>query len=52
MLNNGQELQARVDITPWHWREKPYLRIRNLPVNELNDTVMVLKLEFDESVNE
>ncbi len=52
LLNNGQELEARVDITPWHWREKPYLRIRNLPVNELSDTVMVIKLEFDSTINE
>lgn len=52
LLNNGQELEARVDVTPWHWREKPYLRIRNLPVNELAGTVMVIKLEFDETINE
>lgn len=52
LLNNGQELEARVDVTPWHWRESPYLRIRHLPVNELAETVMVIKLEFDESVNE
>ena len=52
LLNNQQELEARVDVTPWHWREKPYLRIRNLPVNELSDTVMIVKLEFDESINE
>lgn len=52
LLNTGQVLEAAVDVTPWHWREKPYLRIRNLPVNKLSDTVMVIKLEFDESVNE
>ncbi len=51
LLNNGQELEAKVDITPWHWQEKPYLRIRNIPVNEFTDTVLVIKLEFDESIN-
>lgn len=52
LLNNGEELEARVDVTPWHWQEKPYLRIRGIPVNEFNDTVMVIKLEFDDSINE
>lgn len=52
LLNNGQDLEARVDVTPWHWREIPYLRIRNLPLNDLSDTVLVIKLEFNEGVNE
>ncbi|WP_028549735.1 alpha-L-fucosidase [Paenibacillus sp. UNC451MF] len=52
LLNNGQELPFSVDLLPWYWKEKPYLRIRNLPVNELSDTVMVIKLEFDEEVCE
>jgi alpha-L-fucosidase len=52
LLNDGRELESTVDMIPWAWRERPYLRIRNLPVNELTDTVMVLKLEFDDSVSE
>jgi len=52
LLNNGQELECRVDVTPWLWKEKPYLRIRNIPVDEMTDTVLVIKLEFDESINE
>ncbi|MCM3712968.1 alpha-L-fucosidase [Alkalihalobacillus oceani] len=52
LLNNQQELEARVDLTPWHWKEKPYLRIRGLPVNQLTDSVMVIKLEFSQSLNE
>ena len=52
LLNTGGELEARVDVTPWHWREKPYLRIRNIPVNEQADTVMVIKLEFNGAVAE
>ncbi|MCR8631620.1 alpha-L-fucosidase [Paenibacillus radicis (ex Xue et al. 2023)] len=52
LLNDGRELEATVDMIPWAWRERPYLRIRNLPVNELTDTVMILKLEFDEAVSE
>nr|WP_274651289.1 alpha-L-fucosidase [Paenibacillus humicola] len=52
LLNNGQELEARVDLIPSHWREKPYLRIRNLPVNELTDEVLVIRLDFDESLSD
>lgn len=52
LLNNGQELSCSVDLLPWYWRERPYLRIRNLPVNELTGEVMVIKLEFDEEVCE
>jgi alpha-L-fucosidase len=49
LLNNQQELEFSVDLMPCFWKERPYLRIRNLPVNELTDSVMVIKLEFDES---
>ncbi|MFC1716324.1 alpha-L-fucosidase [Candidatus Poribacteria bacterium] len=47
LLNTGDELEARVDRGGRHWREKEYLRIRNLPVNKLTNTVMVIRLEFD-----
>src|SRR5699024_8978461 len=52
LLNNQQELEATVDVTPRHWREKPYLRIRGLPVNEMTDAVMVIKIEFDQTLND
>ena len=52
LLNNGDELEARVDVTPWHWKEKPLLRVRRIPVNKFTDTVMIIKLEFDDSINE
>lgn len=52
LLNNNQLLECKVDVTPWHWKEKPYLRIRNIPVNEITNSVMIIKLEFDESINE
>ncbi|MBB6733471.1 hypothetical protein [Cohnella zeiphila] len=51
VLNNGQPLDISVDLTPWYWRDKPYLRIRHLPVNELAGEVLVLKLEFDEALS-
>ncbi|MDF2927233.1 MAG: hypothetical protein K0R57_6147 [Paenibacillaceae bacterium] len=49
LLNNGLPLEAKVELIPWYWREKPYLRIRGIPVNEVQDEVMVIKLEFDGS---
>ena len=52
LLNNGQELEARVDLLPSHHRERPYLRIRNLPTNEITGEVLVIKLEFGDSVND
>ncbi len=52
LLNTGQELETSVDMLPWYYAEKPYLRIRQLPVNELTETVMVIKLEFDDSICE
>ena len=49
LLNTGTAVEARVDLTPGFYKEKKeYLRLRNLPVNELTNTVMVVKLEFDE----
>jgi len=48
LLNTQKELEVRVDRGGRHWKEKDYLRIRNLPVNELTNTVMVIKLEFDQ----
>ena len=35
-------------MTPWHWHDPEYLRIMKLPSNEMQNTVMVIKLEFDE----
>ena len=52
LLNTGQAVEARVEFIPTqfleHQNRHPYLRLRNLPVNELPDTVMVVKLEFDQ----
>jgi hypothetical protein len=48
LLNTGQHVAFAVDMTPSdHIEHKPYLRLRNLPVDELADTVLVVKLEFD-----
>ncbi len=51
LLNDGRELETRVDLLPSHHRERPYLRISGVPVNEYNHEVMVIRLDFDESIN-
>ncbi len=49
LLNTGEPVDFTVDLVPTnHIEHKPYLRLQNLPVNELINTVMVVKLEFDE----
>jgi alpha-L-fucosidase len=48
LLNTGKPVDFAVDMVPSdHIEHKPYLRIRNLPVDELANTVLVVKLEFD-----
>jgi alpha-L-fucosidase len=50
LLNTGDEVECRLDITPYSVGRpgtgKPYLRLRNLPISEYRDCVMVVKLEF------
>jgi alpha-L-fucosidase len=48
LLNTGRPAECLVEMAPSdHIEHKPYLRIRNLPVDELADTVLVVKLEFE-----
>lgn len=47
LLNTGVPLEARVDVTPRLWNEGSYLRIRGLPIEQLTDAPLVLKLEFE-----
>ncbi|HWC97950.1 MAG TPA: alpha-L-fucosidase [Candidatus Sulfopaludibacter sp.] len=47
LLNTGQPVEFAVDMAPSdHVEQKAYLRLRKLPVNEMADTVLVVKLEF------
>ena len=53
LLNNGMPLETSVDMPASLHREgRRYLRIRGLPVNEITDETMVIKLEFDQSLCE
>jgi alpha-L-fucosidase len=48
LLNDGRRIETVVNLTPNdHLSQKPVLRLRNLPVNEMNNTVLVVKLVFD-----
>jgi alpha-L-fucosidase len=48
LLNTGQPVEFAVDLAPSdHLEQKAYLRLRKLPVNEMANTVLVVKLEFD-----
>ena len=48
LLNTGQELEARLDRRGSAlWYQTQFLRLRGLPVNELLDEVLVVKLEFE-----
>ena len=49
LLNNGRELDTVVDTVPWRWSIGPCLRIRGLPVNEILDEVLVVKLEYGDT---
>jgi len=51
LLNTGQELETCVNMPSFLHREgREYLRIRELPVNELSGEVMIIKLEFDDNI--
>jgi alpha-L-fucosidase len=48
LLNTGQAVDCTLDMAPSdHVEQKGYLRLRGLPVNELANTVLVVRLEFD-----
>ena len=49
LLNTGQDVQWAVELIPSeHVEHKPCLRLKRLPANELSNTVMVVRLEFDD----
>ena len=49
LLNTGAEINCSLDLVPSeHGAQGRYLRLTHLPVNDLVNTVLVAKLEFDE----
>jgi alpha-L-fucosidase len=48
LLNTGKPVECVVNMCPSdHATQEPFLRLRNLPVNGMSNTVLVAKLEFD-----
>lgn len=48
LLNTGEDVDFAVTLCPSdHAEQQAYLRLRNLPVNEMGNVVPVVKLEFD-----
>ena len=53
LLNDGRRLECAVNLAPSdHTEQKAYLRLRGLPVNELANTVLVARLDFDRPLEE
>lgn len=53
LLNTGKKIDCEVNLCPSdHISQQPYLRLRNLPVNDLSNMVLVAKLEFDRPLEE
>ena len=51
LLNNGKPVTCVLTNIPGDYPDKtPYLRLHDLPVNELSDTMLVVKLEFDSAI--
>lgn len=52
-LNDGTPIDCLVNLSPSdHVSRQPYLRLRNLPVKEIANTVLVARLEFDRPVEQ
>ena len=48
LLNTGEPVETSIEMLPSHWRsEAGFLHIRNLPVDDVADQVLVVRLDFD-----
>jgi alpha-L-fucosidase len=53
LLNTGKRVDFVVNLTPAdHKEQRAYLRLMHLPTNEMVNTVLVVKLEFDRPLEE
>lgn len=51
LLNDKSKVEFTVDLVPSEYADqKNYLRLKNLPVNEMSGSVMVVKLQFREKL--
>ncbi|HEY3329123.1 MAG TPA: alpha-L-fucosidase [Capsulimonadaceae bacterium] len=52
LLNTGAPVEFTVDVVPSEWQDgKPLLRLKNLPVNDLANTVAVIRVDFDSAAD-
>jgi alpha-L-fucosidase len=48
LLNTGRPVECTVELAPSdHASRQGYLRLCNMPTNEMANTVLVVKLDFD-----
>lgn len=53
LLNDGRPVEWSIEMAPSdHAEQRGYLRLRRLPVNELSNTVPVVRLDFDRPLEE
>lgn len=53
LLNDGRQVDYAVDLAPsGHMEGRSYLRLRRLPANEMANTVMVVRLDFDRPLDQ
>jgi alpha-L-fucosidase len=51
LLNNNKRIDCVVDLSPGdHIEQKKYLHLRNLPANEMANSILVVKLVFKNSL--
>lgn len=52
LLNDGRPVDYVLTMSPTdHSEQKKFLRLQNLPVNEMSNTTIVVKLVFDKNLN-
>ena len=50
LLNNKQDIETAVDLIPTQFRNKPSLRLKNIPVDKFHNEPMVIKMtQFQKS---
>jgi alpha-L-fucosidase len=53
LLNTGRPVDFVVNLTPAdHQEQEAYLRLKHLPTNEMANTVLVVKLQFDRDLEQ
>ena len=50
LLNNGQKLSATLEPVPYSLLLPPALRITDVPVDDMENEVMVIKLKFSKDI--